>query len=302
MSVSRTAGYVALCRALESIERARAPLFQDPFATAFVPSNLKAALRLARVPFAHRLLSRYLDRRAPGVRTSAIARTRFIDDVVRSRVDAGVRQLVILGAGFDCRAHRLPELRDTTVFEVDRADTQRAKRDVVARMPNARTDVIYVAVDFEHDVLGERLAGELADSLAGGVGSALGGAGWDAELPTTFIWEGVTNYLVESAVAAVLGWIGTSAVGSTVVFTYIHKGLLDGTAYFDGGDLMIQTVKTLGEPWTFGLYPESVASFLSPFGLVLGENLGADDYRARYLPAAEARGYAFYRIAVAERG
>jgi len=286
MSVSRTAQYVAFYRALESIERHRAPLFDDPFATAFVPSNLRSMLRVARVPFAHKLLSRYADRRAPGARTSAIARTRFIDDVVRSRVDAGVRQLVILGAGFDCRAHRLQELRDTTVFEVDRADTQRAKREAVARMPNARTDVIYVAVDFERDVLAERLAV----------------AGWDADQPTTFIWEGVTNYLVESAVADVLSQIGTSALGSAVVFTYIHKGLLDGTAYFEGGELMMQNVKTLGEPWRFGLYPESVASFLAPFGLALRENLGADEYRARYLPASDARGYAFYRIAVAERG
>src|SRR6185436_3328813 len=115
MSVSRTARYVAFYRALESIERRRPPLFHDPFATAFVPPNLQAALRVARVPFAHRLLSRYADRRAPGARTSAIARTRFIDDVVRARLDAGVRQLVILGAGFDCRAHRLPELVDTKV-------------------------------------------------------------------------------------------------------------------------------------------------------------------------------------------
>src|SRR5262249_8127092 len=159
-----------------------------------------------------------------GARTSAIARTRFIDDVVRARVDTGVRQLVILGAGFDCRAHRLAELRDSLVFEVDREETQRAKRDAVTRMANARTDVIYVPVDVERDVIGDRLAA----------------AGWQAEQPTAFLWEGVTNYLVESAVAAVLGWIGRAAAGSTVVFTYIHKGLLDGTAHFDGGDLMLR--------------------------------------------------------------
>jgi len=285
MSVSRTARYVAFYRALESIERRRPRLFDDPFATAFVPPNLHAALRVARVPFAHRLLSNYADRRAPGARTSAIARTRFIDDVVRARSDAGVRQLVILGAGFDCRAHRLPVLRDTTVYEVDRGDTQQAKREAVARLPNARTDVVYVAIDFARDDLGQWLAL----------------AGWDASQPTTFLWEGVTNYLAADAVAGVLGWIGSAAaVGSTVVFTYIHKGLLDGTAHFDGGDLMLRNVRELGEPWIFGLYPESVESFLGPFGLALRENLGADEYRARYLPDSEARGYAFYRIAVAE--
>src|SRR5262249_55411090 len=162
---------------------------------------------------------------------------------------------------FDCRAHRLAELRDTTVFEVDREDTQRAKRDAVARMANARTDVIYVAVDFKRDVVADHVVA----------------AGWDPDQPTTFIWEGVTNYLVEGAVTEVLRWIGQT--NSAVVFTYIHKGLLDGTKYFDGGELMMRNVKTLGEPWTFGLYPESVASFLSPLGLVVRENLGADEYR-----------------------
>ena len=38
-------------------------------------------------------------------------------------------------------------------------------------------------------------------------------------------------------------------------------------------------------------------------GLALREDLGADDYRARYLPEAErGGGYAFYRIAVAAAG
>src|SRR5262245_42088196 len=126
--VSRTAQYVALYRALETVERTRPPLFDDPFATAFLPARLAFLARIARIPFAHAWLSRYADRRAPGARTSAIARTRFIDDVVRARKP---EQLVILGAGFDCRAHRLPELRRGLVFEVDRLETQAVKRAAV---------------------------------------------------------------------------------------------------------------------------------------------------------------------------
>ena len=61
---SRTAGYVAFYRALETIERRRAPLFQDQFASAFVPRSLRLALRTAQVPILHGLVSRYADRRA----------------------------------------------------------------------------------------------------------------------------------------------------------------------------------------------------------------------------------------------
>jgi methyltransferase (TIGR00027 family) len=108
--VSRTAAYVALYRALETVERRRSPLFHDPYATRFLTTPLKAAVQVARFPILRDLVARYADARAPGARTSAIARTAFIDDVVRGRLQAGVTQVVILGAGYDCRSQRMPEL------------------------------------------------------------------------------------------------------------------------------------------------------------------------------------------------
>jgi methyltransferase (TIGR00027 family) len=278
MSVSRTAQYVALYRALETIEPE--PRFRDPFATAFLSSSLGLAVRAARVRPLRSLLLRYADLRAPGARTSAIARTCFIDALVRKTAEEGVRQVVLLGAGFDCRAHRVPELGDSRVFEVDRIETQQWKR-AHLRGP-VRHDVHYVAVDFQRDDVGARLTD----------------AGWSAERPTLFIWEGVTNYLSEAAVTQVLSWIGRSAPGSTVVFTYIHGGLLDGTVSFPGGHRMMRNVREMGEPWTFGLHPQAVSSFVARAGLTLVEDAGADDYRRRYLGGV-SRGYAFYRIAVA---
>ncbi len=284
IGVSRTARYVALYRALET--GAPRPRFRDPFATAFLTADLAMLVRAARLKPFRRLLTRYADRRAPGARTSAIARTCFIDEVVRRRAAAGVRQVVLLGAGFDCRAHRLPELREAAVYEVDRAETQAYKRDRLRQVTlPVRGDVHYVAVDFLRDDPAQRLAAE----------------GWDAGAPTLFIWEGVTNYLTEAAVVSVLSWIGRGPAGSAVVFTYVHGGLLDGSARFDGGEHMMRNVRELGEPWTFGLHPPQVAPFVERCGLCLVEDLNADEYRARYLKGAEPqRGYAFYRIAVAE--
>jgi hypothetical protein len=47
--------------------------------------------------------------------------------------------------------------------------------------------------------------------------------------------------------------------------------------------------------------PKKIALSLRPLGLQLIEDLGADDYRARYFgkKAAKMRGYAFYRAAMA---
>jgi methyltransferase (TIGR00027 family) len=280
MAASRTAQYVALYRAFETYERKRAPLFRDPFARRFLDRPLALAVSASRAPGLRGLVERYADRRSPGSRTSAIARTAYIDDAVRAAVAGGIDQVVILGAGFDCRAHRMPELAGVAVFEVDRAETQAAKR---ARVP-AASPVRYVAVDFLRDDVGDKLAG----------------AGWQPQRRTLLLWEGVTNYLTEDAVAKVLRWFATAAAGSIVVFTYVHGGLLDGTVRFVGGELMLDNVKRLGEPWTFGLRPDQVGDFVARAGLRLREDLGADDYRRRYLGDAPMAGYAFYRLAVAD--
>jgi methyltransferase (TIGR00027 family) len=279
-AASRTAQYVALYRALETYESSRAPLFRDPFARQFLSRSLDFAVTASRVPLVRGALVRYADRRAPGARTSAIARTAFLDDAVRTAVTSGIAQLVILGAGFDCRVHRMHELAGVTVYEVDRAETQAVKRARVAAAPNVR----YVAVDFLRDSVDDKLRA----------------SGWDPAKPTFVLWEGVTNYLTEPAVSAVLAWVGTMPPPSTIAFTYIHRGVLDGSGRFPGSEQMVDNVKRMGEPWTFGIEPSELGAFVARAGLDVRADLGADEYRARYL-RGDHSGYAFYRIAVAGR-
>lgn len=272
---------MALYRALETEVRDRAPLFLDPFAVRFLDRPLKRAVTLSRVEPLRRALEAYADFRAPGARTSAIGRTRFIDDLLREDVAGGTRQVVVLGAGYDCRAHRLEELGSCRVFEVDRAATQDDKRRRLGT--SGRADVVYVPIDFGVDELS----------------NALDSASFDRTHRTTFVWEGVTNYLDERSVAKVLGFVGASAPASRLVFTYVHRGVLDGSTQFPGGAKIIQNVARLGEPWTFGLRPEAAGSFVAEFGLTLERDLGADDYRSLF--ALRANGYAFYRVAVARK-
>jgi len=279
VAASRTAQYVAVYRALETHEFRRAPLFHDPFAERFLSSRLLWLVRAARRPLLRSVIERYADVRAPGSRTSAIARTAYIDDAVRAARASGVDQFVILGAGFDCRAHRMPELEGARVFELDRVETQAVKR---ARLP--ASGVRYVAIDFLRD----------------DAGAALEAAGWDRARRSLFVWEGVTNYLTERAVVGTLAWIAGAGPGTRLVFTYVHAGLLDGSIAFDAGAQLIENVRRLGEPWTFGLHPDAVKPFLARAGLRLREDLGADDYRRRYLGAAAMPGYRFYRVATAD--
>lgn len=275
-TVSRTAEVVALFRALETV--GPAPVIRDPFARRFLSRRYAAVVQLARIGPLRRALLAYADRRAPGARTSAVARTAVLDVAVRDALAGGARQLVILGAGFDSRAHRMPELADVRVYEVDRHATQAYKCARIAPRPN----VTYVGVDF------------LRDDVA----TALARAGWDAAARTFVLWEGVTNYLGAQAVAHVLAWVGTLAAGSAIAFTYVHRGVLDGSTAFVGGPAIVADVAAIGEPWTFGLLPEEVGPFVARAGLALREDIGADAYRAKYLGATDP-GYAFYRIAIA---
>ncbi|WP_067691460.1 class I SAM-dependent methyltransferase [Nocardia jejuensis] len=129
-------------------------------------------------------------------------RTVMIDDAVR---DAAHPQLVILGAGLDARAWRMPELSGTAVFEVDHPASQQEKRERLTNLAPKAASVRFVPVDFAVDSLAEALAE----------------AGHDPDHPTTWIWEGVVPYLTPEEVADTVSKVARlSAPGSRLVITY----------------------------------------------------------------------------------
>ena len=77
------------------------------------------------------MVCRVIDHRWPGARTSAVARTRLIDDRAGSAIAEGVQQIVLLGGGFDSRAYRLEGGERLAFFDVDHPSTQARKRQVV---------------------------------------------------------------------------------------------------------------------------------------------------------------------------
>ncbi len=278
---SRTAEVMALFRALETAEPRDRRLFDDPFAAGFLAPPLRWLARSAALPVLRRLLCRYLDRRLPGARSSGVARTRLIDDWASTHVAAGAQQIVLLGAGFDTRAWRLPAFAGLMVFEVDHPATAAAKRRRLSAAGLAGARVIPVALDFDRTALPDALAR----------------AGFDPAQRTLVIWEGVTNYLTAEAVGAVIRWAGSLAPGSGFIFTYIDAAVLSEPGRFAGAPAILREVAASGEPWTFGFDPAALPAYLGERGLTLTEDLGADQYRARYFGsrAGSLAGYAFYR-------
>lgn len=283
---SRTAEYVALFRAIESSLPAKRRLFEDPFARQFLGPRFGLLASLCRVPGAADLVSRYIDGRWAGARSSAVARTRLIDDSIADALTRGLDQLVILGAGFDARAYRLAGLSEVDVFEVDHPDTLAKKRAILRRASvDAPARLRSVGIDFK--------SADLA--------RVMDAAGYSTQARTLILWEGVTNYLTEAAVDATLRWCARATPGSQLLFTYVNRALLDDPGSFAGTETLFATLKEAGEQWTFGLDPAGLADFLRQRGLELERDIGSSEYRARYLPRVSRimRGYEFYRIAVA---
>jgi methyltransferase (TIGR00027 family) len=178
MTVSDTAQPIAWVRSREAelptIER----LFDDPYAHLFVGAG-------ARSDPARAMLS------LPFFATAVRLRTRYLDDAVRAALTKGHRQVVLLGAGFDCRGLRLPELATAgaRVFEVDFGEQLEHKRRTLdaAGMPIPAA-VRYVPCDFASPALDVELPAGLAD------------AGFEPGAGTLFLWEGVVGYLDDAAV------------------------------------------------------------------------------------------------------
>jgi methyltransferase (TIGR00027 family) len=268
---SRTAQHNALFRALEQGQDA--PLFADPFARGFLRGRYRLYGALPA-----RAVARFIDRRWPGPRAAVCVRTRYIDDRVAEALGAGLDQLVILGAGFDARAHRLPGLAGVRVLEVDHPSTQAMKRAVVGAPP---PHVRYAAADLAREPLAEVLAA---------AGVAAGGR-------TLVLWEGVTNYLDAASVDATLRTIARLA--TSVVFTYVERALIDASAAFEGGSESLAYVRGLGEPFTFGLDPAEVPAYLDARGIGLVEDVDLETVAARYYPGARPPVSAFYRVVTA---
>lgn len=257
---------MALQRAFESRRPAASRLFVDPYAEAFLRPSLRLLAAASGVAGLRRIVTGAYDAiGGPGPRPSAIVRTRVIDDAVTAAA-ARAGQCVLLGAGYDTRAHRLPACADLPVFEVDHPATQAAKRAAVDRLGLDQTRVRYVPVDFERDDLRGRLDA----------------AGFDATLA-----------VIRDLLAA----------GGLLVMTYIDARVLADPPTFPEGSRWVRAVARAGEPWTFGILPAQTATWFASRGFRLCDDTSTLD-AGRDLLAPARRGdrpSALYRIATAER-
>ena len=175
-----------------------------------------------------------------------VPRTVAIDDAVLA---AAHPQVVILGAGLDGRAWRLP---GPAFFEVDHPASQQDKRSRAQELTGPPP--AFVPVTLGHDPLG----------------AALTAAGHRADLPTTWIWEGVVPYLTRDQVAATTAEIAAcSSPGSRLIVNYQTPARSTTLGRLFSRALTASTGRRSAwarEPWRSSWTPAAVAGLLGRYG------------------------------------
>lgn len=158
-------------------------------------------------------------------------RTRYFDDWLRTEVmGTAIRQVVLLAAGLDTRAFRLPWPTGTTVYELDRPDVLALKTTILDRAGAAATARRRV------------VAGDLATAF----GQALEEAGFDPSAPAAWLIEGVLFYLPVEVIHHVLAEVTRLAVpGSRLGFDIVNRAAL--TSPYTEAWLAMQAAA--GAPW-----------------------------------------------------
>jgi methyltransferase (TIGR00027 family) len=235
------------------------PGFADPIAEHFLERAWQLRLEQARAQLPSPPYSGWPTR---GVIVFNQLRTVVLDRAIAAAQP--IEQLVILGAGLDGRAYRLL-LEQTIVYEVDHPDTQALKRDRAQDLKPLARDLRYVAVDFEHDDLGERLAA----------------AGHDRSRPTFWLWEGVIFYLTAQQVEKTLRALTElSAPGSRVAATYFSRARW--TVRQRLTVLLFGLMS--GEPFRSAFDPEELAELAFAAGWHTLSDTGLQEWKQQFIP------------------
>lgn len=248
---SRSAAWVALARSVLTTRG----IVHDPYARGMLGATHRMMATALSAPVLRRL----------GVNPTLAflaARTMFFDHFVRTALDAGIDQVVVLGAGYDSRAWRMGR-PGVTFFEVDRPETQAVKR---SRAPSGGPT--YVPCDVTSPTLAD----------------ALRAAGLGPDRRAAFTAEGLTMYLTEPEVRRLLTVLaGCTAPGSRLAANF-GVGFEDlPPSHGRLGRLARGAVAARGEPLRFRVPVGDPLSFVAESGWRLTDRCPAQELPSRYL-------------------
>lgn len=217
--VGKTALVAAVARALESERDDR--LFEDPYARAV--AGMEGFLAFEQG----------IERADGGAVVEQLAlRTYFFDCQIKAKVESGLRQIVMLGAGLDARAFRLRWPPGVRLFEIERPEVLRWKD---ARLMRAavRCERHTVGIDLQEDWC-----------------TALSMHGFDSDRPTLWVAEGLLVYFEENAVRSLLAKVTEASMpGSIFLCDFVRQTSLETLKH----RLVCEGMSSRGSLFQFGI-------------------------------------------------
>jgi methyltransferase (TIGR00027 family) len=259
--------------AVVSKEPAYARTFKDPYAAWFAAAiSQEAAARLPTLddPTLRAAFIKETERDLDGLVTHVVYRKPWITDRVQEALEAGVEQLVILGAGCDTLSLRLAQtLAQVKVFELDREPVIDFRRHVLQEHSALADNVRLLAIDFRDQ----------------DPGAVLRANGFDQNRPAAIVAEGVIEYLTDDAVERLFAFAREmGAPSSRLIFTFL------ATKVYEQGDIdaLRNALHEGGETLKFGLVPERIDQFLSARGFRILEMATPEKIKQQIVPLVGA--------------
>lgn len=257
---SLTALVTAYIRAAHQLFDAQPLILDDPVAVPLLGADAETQIRHA--------VERHQTPEARVLRTHVVLRSRFTEDRLAEAVLRGITQYVILGAGFDTFAFRQPQwAKKLKIIEIDHPGTQAMKRSKLAAAGIAIPEnLIFADVDFEKESLHDGLCRHRI-SIAE---------------PTFFSWLGVTMYIQEDAIEAVLKTVAAFPESSEIVLTFIQPPTSLSDAEKKSYSRLVQSVASVGEPFLSYFEPEALEAKLRSLCFSKIDFFSPADAQARY--------------------
>ena len=195
----------------------------------------------------------FQDRMMPGQWEGFGHRKVFMNQQVEAAIEQGVRQVLVLGAGFDTLCLRLaPKYPEVRFVEIDHPSTSVAKARGIEKVGQPE-NMIQIAAD-----LGERSLPKVLSE----------DGHWDASQRSVIVAEGLFQYLTDEEVRVLLtDAAACTSPGSRIAFSHAIPG---------DRKLLSALVRLISEPWKSEVRSEDLPSYVDGTGWAMISDVDDD--------------------------
>lgn len=241
---SKTAELVCAARATHTLQDEN-PVYSDPLAVDLCGGFWK---RVANSKFLYWFMIKVLLRKLAPIVPEIIIRAIFCREILDDFAQDGLKQFVILGAGYDSLAYRNDFPTNVKVFEIDLEVTQAEKKARLAKINKHNLPhVKFIPADLNTESLEEVLRKNE----------------FDFSEKTLISWFGVTYYIDREAFLSTLTFVKDHlAPGSAIIFDFVLTNEEIPLEWQKLAERCEEFVKSKGEPWINKMDQEKLASDL----------------------------------------